>query len=242
MTGRMNRLDLTLPTPEENVALDEALLDQAEQDGGPEILRFWESPVPFVVLGAGSRSSDDVLIEQCRADGIPVLRRCSGGGTVVQGPGCLNYALVLDKARDPQLQSIAGTNDHVLSVMCACLSAIRLGVDFNGTSDLCFAERKFSGNAQRRKRGFILFHGTLLYDFPLELIARYLAHPPKQPDYRAQRPHGEFVTNFPADPIRLRDVIAAAWGALTLAHDWPCHRVDELVGEKYASADWNLWR
>ena len=44
-------LDLTLRTPEENLALDEALLAAAEASAGRETLRFWESPVPFVVLG-----------------------------------------------------------------------------------------------------------------------------------------------------------------------------------------------
>src|SRR5688572_23295776 len=96
-------LDLTLPTPEENLALDEALLLALEQDlaggAGPppplETLRFWESPVPFVVLGVSGRLREEVDREACARAGVPVLRRASGGGTVIQGPGCLNFSLAL---------------------------------------------------------------------------------------------------------------------------------------------------
>ena len=94
----MHFLDLTLPTPEENLACDEALLLQCEQEGGPEVLRVWEPASPFVVVGYGNRVRENVHIAICSALGIPVLRRCTGGGTVVQAPGCLNYALVLRTA------------------------------------------------------------------------------------------------------------------------------------------------
>ena len=63
----MRLLDLTLETPAENLALDEALLDAAESDTGPgEVLRLWESPREFVVLGTSSRAADEVNIDACR--------------------------------------------------------------------------------------------------------------------------------------------------------------------------------
>ena len=52
----MRYLDLTLPTPAENLALDEALLEAAEQSGDPgETLRVWEPDEPMVVVGRSSR-------------------------------------------------------------------------------------------------------------------------------------------------------------------------------------------
>src|SRR5262245_36170851 len=91
-------LDRTLPTLAENLALDEALLIAAEA-GGPEVLRLWRWPAPAVVLGAGGRLADDVRADACAADGVPVRRRSSGGGTVLLGPGCLCYSLVLGMDR-----------------------------------------------------------------------------------------------------------------------------------------------
>src|ERR1019366_4870445 len=94
-TLHLHSLDLTLPTPAENLACDEALLDACEAGRHPPVLRFWESPEHFVVVGYSNPVATEVNVEACQAAGVPILRRCTGGGTVVQGPGCLNYALIL---------------------------------------------------------------------------------------------------------------------------------------------------
>ena len=91
----MKYLDRTLRTPQENLAADEALLDWCEEESADEILRFWEPRQHFVVLGYSNRTRTEVNLDSCKKLDVPVLRRCSGGGTVLQGPGCLNYALLL---------------------------------------------------------------------------------------------------------------------------------------------------
>jgi len=97
-------LDLTLESPAENLALDEALLERAECGTKPlEMLRLWESPQPFVVLGRASRVADEVDQEKCRQLGLPILRRPSGGASVLAGPGCLMYAVILSYQRHPDL-------------------------------------------------------------------------------------------------------------------------------------------
>jgi len=106
----MRYVDLTLPTPQGNLACDEALLDLCESGEEREILRFWQPTEHFVVLGYSSRISDEVNLASCDAYGIPVLRRPSGGGAVLQGPGCLSYALVLSIQEAGPLRNISGTN------------------------------------------------------------------------------------------------------------------------------------
>jgi lipoate-protein ligase A len=102
----MKLLDLSFTTPQENLACDEALLDWSEEESGVAVLRFWESPRHFVTLGYTDAASREADLEACRVLDIPILRRCSGGGTVLQGPGCLNYALiVLDSTRRAAVQS-----------------------------------------------------------------------------------------------------------------------------------------
>ena len=86
--------DLSLESPEDNILLDEALWLQAEKNGGEEILRFWESETTFIVLGRIGKEQDDIQVQNALEDKIPVLRRTSGGGTVVQGAGCLNYTFI----------------------------------------------------------------------------------------------------------------------------------------------------
>src|SRR6516165_7825972 len=102
----MRWLDLTLATAEENIALDEALLLEAEAGRGGEILRLWEWQSPAVILGAGCRLNEDVDETACQSDRVPILRRSSGGGTVLLNAGCLCFTLILNYNRDPALGEI----------------------------------------------------------------------------------------------------------------------------------------
>ena len=169
-------IDLSLEGPEENLALDEALLLEAEAAAaeGRELgyLRFWESSKHFVVLGVSSALKEDADTKHCRKDGIPILRRASGGGTVLQGPGCLNFTLVLPLGYTAGLRDI---NSSYRMILDPCLDALDLAdITMRGSCDLALGDRKFSGNAQKRSRYCLLHQGTLLWDFDLDLIPRYL--------------------------------------------------------------------
>src|SRR5438093_1002596 len=85
----------------ENLLFDEFLLSQRE-----EALRFWECSRPVVVLGHGGRLKEQVRIDACAADGVEVLRRGSGGGAVVLGPGCLNYSLIFSLEAHPAWRDV----------------------------------------------------------------------------------------------------------------------------------------
>jgi lipoate-protein ligase A len=230
-------LDLTLPTLAENLALDEALLLEAEEGNGSEVLRFWEWPDPAVVLGAGGQLATEVDEEVCQRDGIPVQRRASGGGTVLLGSGCLLFSLVLRFDRDPALKDVNASYRFILGRTAAALAPIT-AAELVGISDLAVAERKFSGNAQQRKRDHVLHHGTLLYDFDLGLIGRYLRLPERQPAYREGRPHEAFVTNLPTDADTLKRLVLSAWGAEGPEPALPYRRIAALVAEKYDTEEW----
>jgi lipoate-protein ligase A len=238
----MRILDLTFPSPAENLACDEALLDWCEARGGAEALRFWESPVPFVVLGYAGRVAEEVHAAACAARGVPILRRCSGGGAVVQGPGCLSYALVLRIEPRGPTRSIATTNRFVLERNAAALSAV-LGrpVRARGQTDLALGAHKISGNSQRRRRHCLLFHGTFLLRADLELIAQLLPMPPRQPDYRQGRAHRDFMTNLGLSADTVKSALAAAWGATGRFEADLRPEVERLVAEKYSRQDWN-WK
>jgi lipoate-protein ligase A len=222
-------LDLTLPSPVENLALDDALLDELDEHGGDPVLRFWESDRYFVVLGPSCRLIADVHIPACEQDGIPVLRRASGGGTVVQGPGCLSYAFVLPLTWHPDLANIRTTHQLMLDRIALALRRWEPAVAFRGISDLAIDGMKISGNAQRRKRNALLFHGTVLHAMRGELIARYLKHPARQPDYREDRPHETFLRTINIPSQELKQAIAAAWGDGLPLDVWPQARLAECV-------------
>src|SRR5262245_51436975 len=85
ITAMLDFLPLTLPALAENLALDEALLLDAEGGAAGEVLRLWQWTGRAVVLGAGGIMDDDVVASACEADGVPLARRASGGGTVLLG-------------------------------------------------------------------------------------------------------------------------------------------------------------
>jgi len=236
----MKVCDLTLASPEENIACDEALLDWCEAGEEHAILRFWEPSSHFVVLGYANQLSKETNQAFCETNGIPILRRCSGGGTVLQGPGVLNYALVLPIENHGPLQSISGANSFIMERHRLALSRLLdTPVELRGCTDLTRGGLKFCGNAQRRRKRFLLFHGSFLLDLDLGLMEQVLPMPSKQPDYRLNRAHSQFVMNLGIPPARLRHALAEAWGAdekLTYA---PTERIGALVEEKYSRQQWN---
>jgi lipoate---protein ligase len=240
---RVKFLDLTLPTSAENLALDEALLEQAESGDGPsEALRLWESPRPVVVVGRSSRVDDEVDRQACERRGLPILRRTSGGAAVVAGPGCLMYAVVLDYQRRPHVQMIQQAHCYVIGMLANAIRPLIPQVTCCGTSDLALDDRKFSGNSLRCKRTHLLYHGTLLYDFSLDLISTCLKQPPRQPEYRQGRRHDDFVTNLPLTADQLRKALMHTWAVDGTMERWPEYRTRELVKQRYSQDSWNLRR
>jgi lipoate-protein ligase A len=236
----MTLLDLTLPTAAENVALDEALLQAAEEGAGGEVLRVWEPAGYAVVVGAGGSVAIDVDRAACDADGVPVVRRASGGGTVLLGPGCLCVSAVLRIG--PGTDSIPGTAAFVMGRLRDALAPVVPGVGIAGFGDLAVDGRKLAGSAQQRKRRHLLYHVSLLCGLDPGRVARYLRPPERQPDYRGGRDHAAFLATLPIGVSELRGRVVAAWGPAGAYPDPPVGRVRELVAEKYGRDEWNLRR
>jgi lipoate---protein ligase len=245
----MRRLDLTLDTFAENLALDEALLEWAEaEDPQWEFVRVWESRQPLVVVGRSTRVQQEVDEAACRRRNIPILRRASGGASIVAGPGCLMYAVVLSYAQRPELRDIPRAHAFVLGRIAQQLTPLVADVgkvEHRGTSDLVLAEsggsaalKKFSGNSLRAKRTHFLYHGTLLYGFDVSLIGECLRTPPRQPEYREGRSHSDFVANLPVARQDLVRALDRAWPAADL-ESWPTDRVAKLAAERFSSDAWN---
>jgi lipoate-protein ligase A len=233
--------ELTLPSPAENLACDEALLDLAEAGSGGAWLRFWEPSQHFVVLGYANCVRDEVHLDACRDAGVPILRRCSGGGTVLQGPGCLNYSLILPLADPGTLSTITGANRYIMEQHRRAL-AMLLGkkVAVEGHTDLAIGNRKFSGNAQRRRRRYLLFHGCFLIELDLALLSRCLSMPARQPEYRRARTHADFLTTVDVSRAALKAALASAWNAQPSSFSPPADHIQTLVTNKYSCETWNL--
>lgn len=237
----MKYLDLTFSHPASNLACDEALLELCEKNEEDGFLRIWEPAHYFVVVGYSNRVVSEVNVTACEARGIPIFRRFSGGGTVLQGPGCLNYSLAV---KHNPLGIPAELKDAYRFVLERhrkfCASQAPETVQIQGISDLTLDGRKFSGNAQHRKRLCSLFHGTFLLSFDRALIETCLAMPSRQPDYRHGRSHEAFLCNLSMKPEDIRWALRRAWGANEQLQKTPFERIEALVDDRYSRKEWNF--
>src|SRR5262245_55920483 len=239
----MLHLDLTFPTPAENLACDEALLDACESGDVGEVLRFWEPVDYFVVVGYGNAAATEVNLAACDAEKVPVFRRCSGGGTVLQGPGCLNYSLILKIEETGPLHSIPSANRFIMERNRAAIEHLhspQSTVAVSGCTDLALDGWKFSGNSQRRRRKALLFHGTLLLRFDISRVEKLLPMPSKQPTYRQNRSHSNFLRNLQLDADAVKAALRNAWRAADPLTTLPREAIASLVRDKYGTKEWNL--
>ena len=203
--------DISFPNAQENISYDQMLLESAEDDFSEEALRFWEAEDFCIVLGRVSKLAEEVYTDNAKRDGIEIIRRISAGGTVLQGPGCLNYSLILSYKRDPMLRDIRKSYEFIIDSICGSLEKMGIDVRHEPLSDIALDGKKFSGNAQVRRRRYLLHHGTILYDFPIEKVGRYLKMPKKEPGYRKGRGHSEFLANLNIKPQDIKQAIISAF-------------------------------
>lgn len=249
----MKIFDFTFDTPAENLAADEALLDWCEENDGEEILRFWESREYFAVVGYANKIEAEVNVAACEKRKIPILRRCSGGGTVLQGKGCLNYALILRIAENSPLASISSANQFIMDRNRAAIQSLFYAFEIQpsvynfsaisicGHTDLAIGDYKFSGNSQRRRKNFLLFHGTFLLNFDIPLIGELLKMPSKEPGYRKHRSHLEFLLNLNLLAEDVREAMQKAWKTSSYLEHAPFDKMAELALGKYSKREWN-WK
>jgi lipoate-protein ligase A len=202
-----------------NLADEEALFNALRTAPRPALLFYINDPC--VVMGRSNAVPEWANLAALAADGVPLLRRFSGGGSVYHDRDNLNYSFIVPR---PLLDSLlpAGSAPgpaayiaYFRGLLIRALQRDELGgYSAGGVSDILLNGRKISGNAQRIASGLVLHHGTLMLRCPLTAIERYLPIPPNRPGVA----HRGFVTGLheegrPHSMARLQEWIAAEFGA-----------------------------
>jgi lipoate-protein ligase A len=170
--------------------LEDDLPDAVAADGRPHV-RVYRVDRPLVVLGRGSQPDVELHLDRCLADGVLLTRRRGGGCSVVIDPGNVIVAMALPA---PGLGDNKRWFHRITGWMIETLAEVGVaGVSTDGISDLVLGDRKISGSCIWRTRDRLLYSATLLVDPDLDLVERYLAHPPREPEYRRGRPHRDFM-------------------------------------------------
>ncbi|MFA4985576.1 MAG: biotin/lipoate A/B protein ligase family protein [Candidatus Brocadiia bacterium] len=244
----IHELSFEADGPFSDLAFEEAMYTFGEQCGTTGFLRLWYPSSVYVVLGVGQKVAQDVRLAECQKDGVTILRRFSGGGTVLHSPGQVCFSLYLPYFFDENLRDVRHSYDIIFRKLEPAFAAAGIALEFHEPCDFAAKGMKISGNAQRRGRSGLLHHGTLLVNCNTDAFARYLNEPDKRPEYRKERTHGQFVTTlarlgFTGNPmdagVLLRNAISP------LAIDVPQDVIgltERLKDAKYTRPEWNLRR
>ncbi|MHB1457296.1 MAG: lipoate--protein ligase family protein [Armatimonadota bacterium] len=177
------------PSVEQNLAVDEKFAREAGIIGTKALRLWWGGPTA-VVLGCSDKPECAINTKICEMLNIPVLKRVTGGGAVLQSPGVLNYSLTMPDTGRLDIHRIFSLG---ASLIINALSILDVKAQHEGISDIAVGDLKISGNAQARKWKSVLLHGTILVEMDYDLLETILKHPNREPDYRKGRSHRDFI-------------------------------------------------
>lgn len=142
-----------------------------------------------IVMGISGKKEELVCKKKFAEHPIPIIKRFSGGGTVLVDESTLFVSFLFQRNKHPfepfPKAIMEWSYDLYKDVFASELFSLR-------ENDYVFGEKKFGGNAQYIKKDRWLHHTSFLWDY-LEKNMEYLLHPKKTPAYRKERPHSEFL-------------------------------------------------
>jgi lipoate-protein ligase A len=162
----------------------------------PMALSCFVPQSPCVVLGASNSAEVEVNVERCAADGVPILKRYGGGGTVLLSDKVVVVSLGTWVRQHFQNKFyFERLNQAVIDALAAHWPVFgELGQA--GLSDIVWKERKVAGTSLFRSRNYLLYQASILIDADIAAFERYLKHPSREPDYRRGRRHGDFLSGL----------------------------------------------
>jgi len=190
--------------------LADAAFLQSKQSG----FIIWQPDATYVILGQSDTPETSLNRDAIIADKIMVMKRPSGGHTVLLSPNTLIIS-VLDKSPDIS-QTRSWFNQISQNILIALKQCGVVNAEIKGTSDIVINNRKILGSSMYRSKDNVLWHGVLNVSEKPETIARYLAHPITEPKYRQNRNHISFVTSLSEQGYSLNsDLFADSFGRIT---------------------------
>ena len=185
-------------SPVEQMAIDEQWAREVAAGERPASLRFWEWSSPAVVVGRFQSIPDEVHVDEAERLGFTVVRRCTGGGTmVVQPGGAITYSLYAPQwfvdARFQGLNDIAVADD-------ACRDTVGGQEPAQWGKAGGAAQRRFPAPQDSNGPGAVLHHTTLAYELDGALMARLLNTSPEKLSDKAVRSASKRVAPLGMQP------------------------------------------
>ncbi|MDR1389880.1 MAG: lipoate--protein ligase family protein [Treponema sp.] len=181
-----------------NMGLDEALLESTAKGELP-VLRFYGWKPAAVSVGYFQGLREEVDVQACRRFGFDVVRRISGGGAVFHKSE-LTYSIVIPLTHPLADADLNNSYRTLCAGLIEGLALAGVHAEFSGINDIVVKSagktRKISGNAQTRRKGCVLQHGTVLLDNDIETMFNVLKIPAEKIKGTLMREAKERVTNL----------------------------------------------
>lgn len=227
-----------------SAALDEAILEAHAQHKVPDTLHFYVRSEPTVSVGYFQKLSDSVRLDECEQRSVRIVRRKSGGSSIYTDSGQLIYGLVMD---EKELPSDPTESFRIIcSAIARAVSSFGLPAAYRPPNDVEVRGRKVSGNAQLRRRGSALQHGTVIVATDTAAMDAVLK--PQEPGRRPSERVATLTSLLGFRPT-MYDVQARLAGEIGSAFDarfaespltqFEKEEVARLVEERYSRKEWN---
>lgn len=154
----------------------------------------WIPDKTYIVLGASNNAEESLHMEHVIEDKVCILKRPSGGQTVILTPNNIMISAVFFNQEKLHPKDIF---QHINKLIIAAIEKAGIrNLSAMGISDIAIGGKKILGSAIYRNKEALLYHAVLNLGEPASTIERYLKHPSKEPDYRKGRSHSDFVTSL----------------------------------------------
>lgn len=229
-----------------NVALEDVCINAVAEGKSPPLVRFYNWEPSAVIIGYFQSLEQEVDIEACRRDGVDIVRRRTGGGGIYQDVhGGLTYSVVAPESYFPK--EIIPSYQFVADWMIKGLKQLNIDAQFAPLNDIQVNGKKISGNAQTRRKGVALIHGTLLYHVDPEKMFTYLKVPDEKIKDKMIASVKERVIGINQFGVKSREegyealkhgfLHGKEFKEMDLTPD-ELNEAEELVEEKYSNPQW----
>lgn len=215
MSKTWRLLDTGLRPAAQNIALNRALLEARQAEEAPSTLRFLRF-TPSALLGYHQSAEQELDLDYCRANGIAVQRRITGGGAIYFDPGQIGWELYLHRS-EPGSGDMRQIARRICEAAARGIGALGAAARFRPRNDIEVDGRKVAGTGGAFDGDALLFQGTLLIEFDVARMLRVLRIPAEKLSDKAIAQAGERVTSLAEllgrvpDLDRVKTVLAAAF-------------------------------
>jgi len=238
-----------------NMGLDQAILEAVSEGRAAPTLRLYAWKPAAVSIGYFQGMDEEVDTAACAERGIDVVRRITGGGAVFHHAE-ITYSVVIPESHPLVGGTILDSYGRLCSGIVAGLAVLGVDASFAPINDIVSGGRKVSGNAQTRKLGCLLQHGTVLLSVDVDLMFQLLKVPSEKAKGKLiqdvkERVRGlDLLLGRPVSYEEAENALAAGFArALSLDYsgegrvsEAELARAEALAEERFASRTWNFRR